>query len=77
MPKARKNAGDQVVIGLNFASDWLREWREFSGPITEQIKAKTEQSRITFDAQLKIAPFHWPKKCFIETFLLTCIKYFR
>ena len=38
MPKARENAGDQVVIGLNFASDWLREWREFSGPITEQIK---------------------------------------
>ena len=53
MPKARENAGDQVVIGLNFASDWFREWREFSGPITEQIKAKTEQSRITFDAQLK------------------------
>ena len=50
MPKARENAGDQVAIGLNFASDWLREWREFSGPITEQIKAKTEQSRITFDA---------------------------
>ena len=23
-PKARENAGDQVVIGFSFASDWLR-----------------------------------------------------
>ena len=29
------------------ASDWLREWHKFSGPITEQSKAKTEQSQIT------------------------------
>ena len=28
LPKARENAGDQVVIGFNFESDWLREWRE-------------------------------------------------
>ena len=34
--KARENAGDQVVIDVGFASDWLREWREFCGPITEQ-----------------------------------------
>ena len=27
--KARKSAGDQVVIDVGFASDWLREWREF------------------------------------------------
>ena len=35
-PKARENAGNQVVIGVSFASDWLRQWSEFSGPITEQ-----------------------------------------
>ena len=35
LPKARENAGDQVVIGFSFASDWLGEWREFSEPITE------------------------------------------
>ena len=23
LPKARENAGDQVVIGVSFASDWL------------------------------------------------------
>ena len=34
--KARESAGDQVVIDVGFASDWLREWREFWGPITEQ-----------------------------------------
>ena len=34
-PKARENAGDQVVIDFSFASDWLRNWRDFSGPITE------------------------------------------
>ena len=38
-----------ISIGMRFASDWLREWREFSGPITERVKAKTKESRITFD----------------------------
>ena len=54
--KARENAGDQVVIGVSFAFDWLREWREFSGPITEQSKVNEMQSRITLDTQLKISP---------------------
>ena len=53
LPKARENVGDQIVVGFTFASDWLIEWREFSGPITEQSKAKLMQSRITFDAQVK------------------------
>ena len=35
LPKARENAGYQAAIGLSFAFDWFREWREFSGPITE------------------------------------------
>lgn len=26
---ARENVGDQVVIGLSFASEWLREWWKF------------------------------------------------
>ena len=55
LPKVRENAGDQDEIDLSFASDWLREWREFSGPITEQRKAKLLQSRITINIQLKIA----------------------
>ena len=55
--KARENAGGQVAIGVNFSSDWFREWREFCGPITEQSKAKAMQSRTTFDTQSKIAPY--------------------
>ena len=34
------NAGDQVVIDVSFASDCLRGWREFSGPITEKSLLK-------------------------------------
>ena len=45
LSKARENAGNLVVIGFGFASDWLREGREFSGPITEWSKAKTKQFR--------------------------------
>ena len=37
--QSRENAGDQVVIGFSFESDWLKEWCEFSGPITERSKA--------------------------------------
>ena len=37
--KAWENANGQVAIGVSFASDWLRSWREFSGPITERSKA--------------------------------------
>ena len=33
--KARENAGDQVVIGFSFESDWLRKRRKFSGQIKE------------------------------------------
>ena len=53
--KAQENAGDQVVLAFNFASDWLRGWREFPGPITVRNKAKLTQSRFTFDLQLTIA----------------------
>ena len=41
LQKARENAGNQGTIGIRFMSDWLREWHEFSGPITVWGKAKT------------------------------------
>ena len=39
---------------FQFASNWLREWREFCGPIAKRSKAKTPQSRLslTFSLQL-------------------------
>ena len=53
--EARENASDRMEIGFSFVFDWLRLWHRFSGPITEQSKAKPKQSRITFETQLKIA----------------------
>ena len=54
--KARENAGDQVVIGFSFESDWLRKRRKFSGQITElNQKTKVKKSSIIFDTQLKIS----------------------
>ena len=50
LPKARENADDQVVTGFNFASDWLREWCEFSGPIIG--RTKQEQSNPGFLSKL-------------------------
>ena len=52
--KVRENAGDQVVIGFSFASDWFRVAR----PITERSDAKLMESRITFHTQLKIVILH-------------------
>ena len=53
---AHKNASNQAAIGFSQESDWLRKGREFSGIISQRSKTKSEKSRITFDAQLKIAP---------------------
>lgn len=50
LSKAREFAGDQVVIGLSFASDRLREWRDRQ---SQRSNVKTMQLRIIFDAQLK------------------------
>lgn len=52
-PKAQENAGDQVVV--IFVRDWLKERREFSGPIREQNTAKPVHFRIAFENQLKIS----------------------
>ena len=47
------------LVYFNFPSaNWLRKWREFSGPIKEHSKAKPMQSRIMFDTQLTITLFH-------------------
>ena len=53
--KARENASNQVVFGFSFTFDWLRLWREFSGPLTQRSKAKPKQYNITFDTQLETA----------------------
>jgi len=55
--QARENARVKPAIGFGFASHWLRKWREFCQPITEQSKVKREQRRITSDTQLKTALF--------------------
>ena len=39
----RENASDQVAIGFSSVPDWSKRWREFSGPITEQRRAKPWQ----------------------------------
>ena len=57
IPKARENAGEPVVIGFSFASDWLKEWSGFSGPIIERRKEKLKHPRITFNTQLIISLF--------------------
>ena len=31
--EAREKAADIVVTGVSITSDWLRKWREVSGPI--------------------------------------------
>ena len=49
LPKERENTDDQVMIGYSFTSEWLREWCNFSGPITEQSKPKLKLSQITLD----------------------------
>ena len=69
--KARENTGDQVLICFIFACDWLKEWPEFSGPIKEQRKAKTNQSRVTFDTQLKFALYDyrlWSLKTWVRLY---------
>ena len=47
--EARENK-DKVAVDFSFASDWLREWREFAGPISELSYVKTK-----IDIRLKIS----------------------
>ena len=52
--KARESKSDREVIEFSSASDWLKEWSEFYGPITVRFEAKPTQPWITFDSQFKI-----------------------
>ena len=53
------SAGKRGLLGFSYTSDWLRKWREFSGPVTAGSKTKPMQSWITFDTLLKIALFSY------------------
>ena len=55
MPKARENAGNQVVSAFCFESDLLREWCEFLLDQSQRSKAKPMQSQITFDTYLRVS----------------------
>ena len=44
LSKARENASDHVAIGFSSVSDWMKEWRGFSGPITARSKANQNNS---------------------------------
>ena len=58
LPKARENAGDQVVIvGFNFESDLLKKWTEFFWNNHREKYRKQKQPWITFNFQLHVAFF--------------------
>ena len=40
MSKARENAGDQVLIGFGFASDWLKGGASFKDQSPHEVKQK-------------------------------------
>ena len=52
--KAREKSQVHGVIGLGFASHWLKNWRESLEPIT---KRSNRNHVITFDSHLKTALF--------------------
>ena len=52
---AREMHLTQNAFAFSVRSDWLRGWREFSQPITEQSETKPTQPRITFESQMKTA----------------------
>ena len=58
-----KNAGDQVVLGFSFASEWLDEWREFFWTNQEARcnKAKENCSYIYITPFFHLYPFQ-PKE---------------
>ena len=57
MSDARENESDQVLTGVNLASDWLKECCGFYWTNQRAKKSKPEslKSRITFDTQLKLS----------------------
>ncbi len=59
--EARENVHELVTISFGFSPDWLRKWREIFKPITKRRNAKTKQTQLTFDNQVKTALVHSPK----------------
>ena len=51
-PSARKCERAKLAI-ICCASHWLRKWREFCQPITEQSKVNPKQTKITFDVSIE------------------------
>lgn len=41
--EAQENAADQVTTGFTLESDWLREWRNFSGAMTQRGRATPQR----------------------------------
>ena len=56
--QARENVGDQVVIGLLYASDWLRRWHEFSrhDPIPDDFRHNWNCFNLDFVLQTDETP---------------------
>ena len=54
---AREKASDRFMIGFSLASDWLREWCEFSGPITERSKAKQRNPGLLLTLSWKLLQY--------------------
>ena len=44
MPKARENAGDQVVIDFSFVSDWMKSDASFLDQSQSEIKQKKKKA---------------------------------
>ena len=55
--EAWENARVQVAIGFGIAFHWLRKWREFCWPITQQSNAKPKQNR-NYHSTLKWKPLY-------------------
>ena len=43
---ARENACEHVTIAFDFASHWLRKWREFCQPIIDDSKSKQSKREL-------------------------------
>ena len=59
--KAREKSRVHGAIGFDFASHWLKNWRESFKPIT---KRSNRNHVITFDSHLKTALFFYCNPCF-------------
>ena len=53
--EARENVRARVAVGFGFTPDWSRKWRVFFKPMTKRGNVILNQTRITFDSQVKTA----------------------